>query len=276
MKTQFGKIALAATLGLATIFTLSCSDDKDNDGTSSNSVAEISSSSDGGGNSSSSGGSLNGNWQLGDATLEINGAQFSIEEPSEKFGGPISYDGSRATLTANSYWNGSQWQQFPPQYVTTGTISYMLSSDGNTLTISGFPQRDDNYNGAWTKISDDPPPPPTGGGSDWDGTWQIEGEPYKIQFSGNEFFFQINGIAVVKGTVAFAPTHISMNGTHYISSSEININPPQWHPYSAVNFWKLEFDYAKNADGSVNISNFVSNNTKDGEEELPDTLLIKE
>jgi hypothetical protein len=168
MKMKFGKIALAATLGLATIFTLSCSGGEGGNEPSSDSVAEISSSSDG---------------------------------------------GSKATLTANSY---------------------------------------------------------------WDGTWQIEGEPYKIQFSGNEFFFQINGIAVVKGTVAFAQTHIIMNGTHYISSSEININPPQWHPYSAVNFWKLEFDYAKNADGSVNISNFVSNNTKDGEEELPDTLLIKE
>jgi hypothetical protein len=39
----------------------------------------------------------------------------------------------------------------------------MLSSNGNTLTISGFPPRDDKYNGAWTKIPDAPQPPPTGG-----------------------------------------------------------------------------------------------------------------
>jgi hypothetical protein len=117
----------------------------------------------------------------------------------------------------------------------------------------------------------------SGGGSSftWNGTWKVEDNDDKeneFEISGNEFFYKEYGVAVIKGTVVFTPTHISMNATHVLGS----YNPPTWVSVDAVNyFWTINCDYVKNADGSVNLSNIVANNTGDGEQRVPYGRLIK-
>jgi len=114
---------------LVLAFTISCSDDKDGGGPD---------------------GSLNGVWQQGDNTIEIDGSSLDVYQSGAHFKGTINYNGSSATSTVDSYWDGQKWRELPSGKSTTN-FSYTLSSDGKTLTISGIVGDKEEMNGDWTK-----------------------------------------------------------------------------------------------------------------------------
>ena len=125
MINRFSKIALAATLFFALAFTISCSDNKDE---------------------GSLDGSLDGTWQRGKKTIEINGTSFIVYQDAK---GTINYNGSSATTTIDFNWDGQKWHK----HITN--FNYTLSTDGKTLTISditGYKEAEKaGMNGDWTK-----------------------------------------------------------------------------------------------------------------------------
>jgi hypothetical protein len=127
--SKFKFITLAASIMLAITFTLSCSQD----------------------NISGPDGSLNGTWERVPATIEINGTEL-IQKVNgvNEYKGTITYDGSNISYHADYYWDGVKWATIPtnPESVRG---NYTLSSDGKTLTFSGFTGENEKANGDWTK-----------------------------------------------------------------------------------------------------------------------------
>jgi len=128
--SKFKFITLVASTMLALVFTISCSNGNDEGGLD---------------------GSLDGIWQLGQYTIEIDGTLLIVYNNGGKFKGTISYNGSSGTSTADFYWDGKKWQELPAQSKSTTNFSYKLSADGKTLTISGITGEGEDWNGDWTK-----------------------------------------------------------------------------------------------------------------------------
>ena len=114
MRTQFSKIALAATLGFAMAFTFSCSSDKD----------------DGGNNNGGGGGSIvnadNEAWVLP-----------SRQEPFEYFGGIFKQSGEYIKVAKY----GGNWYRIDYDYIVTYSISgnkITLCYQGNDCDVSTY------------------------------------------------------------------------------------------------------------------------------------------
>jgi hypothetical protein len=99
-----------------------------------------SSSPSGGSSSSQSNGSasLDGTWQLGPVTLEINGTEFIYDDSvNRRYKGTITYNSSSGSISYVYKDNNGSWDEMPSQAQTPLPFNYTLSADGNTLTFSG-------------------------------------------------------------------------------------------------------------------------------------------
>jgi len=126
---------LTASIMLAMVFTLSCSDDKDE------------------GQSCSVSGSLNGTWQKSPNTLKIEGctATWTDPEGGRDMEGPITYDASNGSFTSLKMTQAGTTMDIPKDKQLVITFSYTLS--GNTLTISSGSEdpKKAMLDGTWTK-----------------------------------------------------------------------------------------------------------------------------
>jgi hypothetical protein len=127
--SKFKFITLAASIMLALAFTISCSDNKDEGGPD---------------------GSLNGTWERGEHSLEINGTEFITKyDGINDVKGTITYDGSSISFRAVYFW-AMEWATIPTN-PEPARANYTLSSDGNTLTLSDMTKNGAEFNGDWSK-----------------------------------------------------------------------------------------------------------------------------
>jgi len=130
------RFLLAAGIMLAMAFTLSCSDDKDEDEVQSCSVS----------------GTLDGTWQKSPNTFKIEGCTATWTDPDKgTMEGPITYDASKGSLNFEKMMQNGTLMDVPKDKQLEITFSYTLS--GNTLAISSGSEDPKKVilDGTWTK-----------------------------------------------------------------------------------------------------------------------------